>query len=58
MYRSVGEDPGARVGEGTAEEEELDKEFWIKRAGGVSLCVCVCVISISLAALLAAATEQ
>ena len=43
IYRSVSEDPGARVGEGTAEEEELDKEFWIKRAGGVSLCVCVCV---------------
>ena len=56
MYRSVSEDPGARVGEGTAEEEELDKEFWIKRAGEVS--VCVCVISISLTALLAAATEQ
>jgi hypothetical protein len=31
------EDPGMRVGQGTGEEDELDKDFWIRRSGELSL---------------------
>ena len=35
------DDPGGvTVGDRTA-DEELDKEFWIRRAGEVCVCVCV-----------------
>ena len=42
--RSTTEDPGMRVGQAADEEDELDKDFWIRRAGEVCFTfVCECV---------------
>lgn len=39
--RSATEEPGSKVGETAAGEDDLDKDFWIRRAGEVRGLVCL-----------------